>query len=202
MAVCVTRDVSDVGMWLDTATIYGIARTSPLRTVIDSAELLDTLSLEIMIEDGLRRSLFTPRQLQWRASARCGPGVSGSARVTELLRRHGLGKTDSGWEVRVAEVLTAAGLPEPVRQLPVLTIDGKRFVDLAYPGPPVIVFEYDSDQWHSGVTRRHRDPARRNVLRLAGCTVIEVTSALAADPDRLVQVATAALGAVVYPRGT
>ena len=187
----------------DRSLVHGIPATSPLRTVLDLAEVLDSLSFEIAVEDGLRRRLFSPGQLLWRANDRAGSGLAGAAAIHSLLRRRAtLGLTDSGWEVRVARVLTEAGLPEPVRQLEIQTPDGTRTVDLAYLGPPVVAFEYDSDRWHSGVERRHRDAGRRNALRLAGCTVIEVTSSLAADPERLVRTARAALVPVMRQIGS
>ena len=169
----------------DRAVVHRIPVTSALRTVLDVAHLLEVGTVERLIEEALRRRLFSVGQLRWRAETHLGQGVGGAATIATLLRQQDLGKTDSGWEVRVARILTEAGYPEPQRQLEIQTIDGRRTVDLAYPGPPVIAFEYDSDQWHSGVRRRHADAARRNVLRLSGCVVIEVTSDLARDPARL-----------------
>ncbi|MEP6623899.1 MAG: hypothetical protein ABJC79_05625 [Acidimicrobiia bacterium] len=61
----------------------------------------------------------------------------------------------------------------------------------------MLAFEYDSDAWHSGVHRRHRDAARRNALRAAGCIVIEVTPALVGDPGALIRLAKAVPVAVV-----
>ncbi len=178
----------------DLATMHRIAVTSPLRTVLDLAATTPAPALEVAIEDALRRQLFTVGQLRWRADARLGTGVAGSARIRRLLDRR-LGDTDSGWEVRVARALTDGGLPEPVRQYEVRTMDGPRWVDLAYPGHPPVVIEYDSDRWHTGVARRHRDAARRNALRLAGATVVEVTPDLAGDPRRLVSLVRTALDA-------
>ena len=90
-----------------------------------------------------------------------------------------------------------------MRQPAVETIDGRRWVDHGYPGSPTVVFEYDSDQWHTGVTRRRRDAARRNALRMSGCTVIEVTAELVAEPDRLVRIARTVLSASVsHPLGS
>ncbi len=170
----------------DLTSIHGIAVTSALRTVLDLAALLDPLALELVIEDALRRQLFTLGQLRWRADEYCGMGVAGSTLLREMLD-HRLGDTDSGWELRIARILTAAGFPEPKRQVQVTTIDGPKFLDLGYAGSPPIALEYDSDLWHFGVRRRHLDAARRNALRLAGVTVIEITSDLAADPERLIK---------------
>jgi hypothetical protein len=176
----------------DRSSVYGIAVTSPLRTVIDLAAHLDLAALEIATEDALRRKLFTTGQLEWRVGLRRRRGVAGATALRRLLDRH-LGDTDSRWEVRVAQILRVAGLPEPVRQLPVATPSGTRYVDLGYPGPPIVVIEYDSDRWHSGTARRHADAGRRNALRLAGCVVVEVTPALVRRPAELVATVRAAL---------
>lgn len=67
-------------------------------------------------------------------------------------------------------------------------------VDLAYPEHRIAV-EYDSDRWHTGVGRRHRDAACRNRLRGLGWTVIEVTPPQLRDPAGLVAVVEAVLAA-------
>ena len=59
-------------------------------------------------------------------------------------------------------------------------------VDLAYPDARVVL-EYDSDQWHSGVGRRHRDAQRRNAIRALGWTVIEITPADLKESGRLLE---------------
>ena len=170
----------------DIGLVHGIPVTSALRTVLDLAACIDPLALTMAIEDALRRKLFTLGQLRWRVDDHCGMGVPGSTAIRKLLDAH-LGDTDSGWELRVARILTDAGFPEPHRQVEVTTADGPRFLDLGYPGSPPVALEYDSDLWHFGVRRRHLDAARRNALRLAGVTVIEITSDLAADAARLVK---------------
>lgn len=70
-----------------------IAITSPLRTAIDLAGLLDERALELAIESGLRRRQFSVGQLCWRADALlgrdeparracagCSPGAGSGAR--------------------------------------------------------------------------------------------------------------------------
>jgi hypothetical protein len=170
----------------DIARLGPIALTSPLRTAIDLAAVVDADTLEIAIESALRRRLFSPGQLRWRADALTGTGRPGSTTLRKLLSRRGLGRTDSAPEVETAQILEAAGLGRPERQYEVRAAG--RFVaqvDLAYPDAR-IAFEYDSDTWHAGVRRRHRDADRRNRLRAAGWTVIEVTPAQLRDPASLV----------------
>jgi hypothetical protein len=129
-----------------------IAVTSALRTAIDLAGLVVPEVLEVAIESALRRGLFTVGQLRWRADLLMGTGRRGSSELRTLLDHHDLGRTDSGWEVRTAQLLERAGFGAPVRQHPIL--DGSREIaraDLAYPDANLVI-EYDSDQWHSGTS--------------------------------------------------
>ena len=58
-----------------------------------------------------------------------------------------------------------------------------------------VALEYDSDQWHAGTARRHRDAARRNQLRAVGWTVIEVTPAQLRNPTTLLEAVSLVLAA-------
>ena len=126
-------------------------------------------ALEVAIESALRRRLFSVGQLRWRAepAGRHGPSRERLARAPCSTRADPdsagvVGRCDS----RVP--WNGAGLGTPARQHPVRA--GSRViatVDLAYPKAQVAI-EYDSDQWHHGVARRHRDVERRNRLRGGG----------------------------------
>ena len=111
-----------------------IAVTSALRTAIDLAGVVAADVLEIAIESALRRGLFSTGQVRWRADALLGTGRRGSASLRALLEARQMGRTDSGWEVRTAQVLVAAGFPPPTRQH-CIRVEGKVVarVDLAYP---------------------------------------------------------------------
>ncbi|MGZ4756300.1 MAG: DUF559 domain-containing protein [Acidimicrobiia bacterium] len=172
-----------------------IAVTSALRTAIDLAAVVDANTLEIAIESGLRRRLFSAGQLRWRADLLTGTGRRGSTSLRTLLDARQVGAADSSWEVTTAQLLVAAGFGRPVRQHEV-RVDGRVIAraDLAYPSDRLII-EYDSDEWHSGTSRRHHDAARRNRLRAFGWTVLEVTSAQLRDPDTFLAAVTAVLAA-------
>jgi very-short-patch-repair endonuclease len=179
----------------DIGALGPIRLTSPLRTAIDLAGELDEDDLELAVESGLRRRLFSLGQLRWRADALLGTGRTGSSRLRRLLERRDLGRTESGWELRTSQVLERAGLGRPVRQHEV-RVRGRLAarVDLAYPDAR-IALEYDSDRWHSGVARRHADAERRNRLRALGWTVIEVTPSSLRHTDALVALVATALAA-------
>ena len=87
-----------------------IAVTSPLRTAIDLAGVVTADALEIAIESALRRRLFSVGQLRWRAEALMGTGRAGSAALRDLIARRDLGRTESRWEVRTAQVLVSRGV--------------------------------------------------------------------------------------------
>jgi very-short-patch-repair endonuclease len=124
-----------------------------------------------------------------------GTGRRGSNALRELIARRGLGSTESGWEVRTEQVLVGAGFAAPRRQYSVRH-HGKEIarVDFAYPEARVVL-EYDSDTWHAGTMRRHRDAARRNQLRALGWTVIEVTASQLRHPAQLIAAVSAILAA-------
>lgn len=170
----------------DRALVDGIALTSPLRTALDLAWGRSDLAFEVILEDAFRRRLFTPAQLVDRADRHCGPGVGGSARVRRILAVRNPTTTDSGWELRLIRVLTRAGFPEPVRQIPVRTSLGVLHPDVGFRGPPTVVFEYDSERWHSSVRQRQRDAQRRNALRAVGVVVVEVNAATLRSPTEFI----------------
>jgi hypothetical protein len=158
----------------DRASTFGIAVTSPVRTVLDLAAVVDESQLELAIEDALRRRLFRIGQLERRAAARRGKGFAGSRVVAGLVGRHGSVVTDSGWELRLARLLASGGLPEPVRQLQVVTVLGPLHVDLAYPGSSrrcVRVRQRPLAQRRAASPRGHGAPervARRGMRRRGG----------------------------------
>jgi very-short-patch-repair endonuclease len=179
---------------------YGpIPLTSPLRTVIDLAAVLDADALELAIESGLRRRLYSVGQLRRRADALLGTGRPGSAKLRLLLEHRDLGRTESGWEVRTSQVLERAGFGRPVRQHEV-RVRGRSIAkpDLSDPDAK-LALEYDSDRWHTGTDQRHADAERRNRLRALGWTVIEVTPAALRRPADLVALVSAALAAQAGP---
>lgn len=105
----------------------------------------------------------------------------------------------AGGKLRVARILTHAGLPEPQRQIRFVTAAGERFVDLGYPGDRIVALEYDSDRWHSSVRQRHADAERRNGIRVGGGLVVEITPALVRRPAALVATVRSALAAAGHP---
>jgi len=82
---------------------------------------------------------------------------------------------ESGLEARALELIQAAGLPEPVRQLDVGDADGwVGRVDLAYPDRRMVI-EVDSVLHHSTLVDRRTDEVRDRRLRAAGWMVVRIT---------------------------
>jgi hypothetical protein len=147
---------------IDRDAFDAIPVTSPTRTLIDLATVLGPDSLELALEDALRRGLTSRRP--W-------PGA---------LRERSGGQASMG--------LTRAGLPRPVPQYEIRN-RGRLIarVDLAYPDLRIAI-EFDSDRWRSGRRRREADMERRNSLTAAGRHVVHVSrselSAGARRPSR------------------
>jgi hypothetical protein len=95
------------------------------RRLEEVAGLLDEADDIVMVEDCHRRGHFTLRQLEWRAAARRGTGFPGSSTLGRLLTSHGSAIADSGWEVRLQELLVEAGLPRLTLQVPIDTVGGR-----------------------------------------------------------------------------
>jgi hypothetical protein len=162
---------------LDVTRVGAIPATSVALTLVDLSNRYTEYGLKAAVDDALRRHLVRLPHLRacverikdWR-------GARGLGAMEELLARRGPGfhPGDSQSEVRIAELLVAAGLPAPVQQH-VVVVNGEKFrLDLAYP-PLKIDIEYLGYPPHAGETAFHRDHDRATELRLAGWLVIEIT---------------------------
>jgi very-short-patch-repair endonuclease len=154
----------------------GIPVTTVTRTLIDVAASVSQESLELAVEDALRRRLTTEAMLRKSLGEEGGKGRPGSRALTALLDvRRGAHATDSSLEVRVLRALRGAGLPEPARQFWVADATGRRYrLDLAYPDA-MLAIEVDGYRWHSGRAAWSRDAARRNAVAGLGWTVLNAT---------------------------
>jgi very-short-patch-repair endonuclease len=172
---------------------HGIPVTSIERTLIDVAGSLPTRSLELAVEDALRRRLTNPTRLQRRLEPLEWRGRSGPGRLHALLEaRDGQAVTGSAAEVRLAQLLVNGGLPAPVRQHAVTHAGHTIRVDLAYPDRRLAI-EFDSLRWHTGRAKLDNDAERRNLLRAAGWEQVTITFTMLNDrPERAFRVVAAA----------
>ena len=137
--------------------------------------------------DAGRRPWTTRDELRAMIARTRWSGIRRLRDAVELIR-------EDSWSPRESQVrcrLVLAGLPEPVLNQDVYDDHGRFIgcVDLAYPDRKVAV------EYHGILHSTHyaADVERIAALRAAGWTVIEVTSTLFAQPERLVARVRAAL---------
>jgi hypothetical protein len=155
-------------------TVVGVVPvTTPARTLLDLAGVLDPSRLGGVLDDVIVRKLASLGAVE-RVLVRVeGERRAGARVLAELVEERRLGKrsSETGLEDELLEVFRAFGLPEPVRQF-VLPLPGggtARF-DAAYPDL-LLGFEADGDRWHKGLLDRMRDEARDEQCGLIGWTV-------------------------------
>ena len=153
--------------------IDGIPTTPPLRLALDLGAVVDF--------DRYRRAVGVLRRkhgVDWVSLDRIYrqysiQGRNGCGALRDLLERHfgSKGAPDEVVEIRCADLLVAAGLPEPEHQHAVLRPDGRvaRF-DLAYP-EFAIGIETDG-RIHGEEEVRQSDNRRRNQAQILGWTVL------------------------------
>jgi very-short-patch-repair endonuclease len=152
----------------------GIRVTSPARTLLDLAGVLDAEGLQAAGESALHRGLTTPNMVAKRLGALGGKGRPGSGALRAWLADRGSGPAmESRLEVRIWMLLRGAGL-RPTRQYDV-SYDGQAYrLDFAWPALRVAV-EADGYEAHGGRRSFERDHARFAVLAAHGWYVVPVT---------------------------
>ena len=173
----------------ETTILEAIPVTTPTRTIIDIASVSSRETLEIALDDALRRRITSIPRLQWqlKESARGRPGIvilrslidarSGSAAIPQSV-----------FETRVLRILKGTGLPKPELQYHIR--EGPKvvaIVDFAFPTLRLAI-EADGYRWHSGRLRWEHDLARRNALTSMGWRVLHITwSALFDRPESVIR---------------
>lgn len=148
--------------------------TSPARTLVDLAGVLDDEALAAAVEDAVHRGLTTPLALARRLDALGGKGRPGTSRLRRILDDRGAGvAADSRLEVRIWRTLRAVGLA-PVRQHPVRVAGRTYRVDLAFPEARLAV-EGIGDRYHRSPLHRQHDQRRLADLASVAWTVLPVT---------------------------
>ena len=161
----------------DADSVDGIPVSSVARTLLDLGAVCGPLTVEMAIDNALRRELIMLADLRevLRRLGRSGRNGAGVLRAI-LDERGDRTPTDSEMETLLLDVLRKNGLPVPEVQF--VVTDGWGFigtVDAAYPNAK-IALEYESYTHHIGRIPLVRDSARRNQLIAAGWIVITVTA--------------------------
>lgn len=159
----------------DTTRVDGIPVTTPARTLFDIAAVCAEDTVEIALDDALRRRLVSIPVLRRRLE-QPGRGNAGRALMRELLaQRSGGGRpAESPLETMMMRVLRRHALPLPVRQYHVWLEERRLRLDFAYPDRKVVI-ETDGYAYHAGRRTWQRDLERRNLLTQAGWIIIHVT---------------------------
>lgn len=157
----------------DRMVYRGIPVTSAARMVVDLAGELDLPALVRLIDDCLRRKLFTFTRLRWQVKQTGKkPGVPLLRKVLENpVMAH------SVLERKMLDLLESASLPAPVMQLPILEsakLIGR--VDFAYPDKKLVI-ETDGRWFHFGDEKFEEDRQRRNALESRGWRVLNLPGA-------------------------
>jgi very-short-patch-repair endonuclease len=155
--------------------MMGLIRlTSPARTLIDLAGVLDDEDLNAVVEDAIHRGLTTAPAIARRLETIGSNGRAGSARLRAILDDRG-GQRAAAFrlEVKIWRVLRAKGLT-PVRQFPVRCRDTTYWLDCAFPQWRVAV-EGFGDKFHRGARKRKRELRRFADLASVNWRVVPVT---------------------------
>jgi very-short-patch-repair endonuclease len=172
---------------VDRRMIGPIPVTSPARTLIDLAGILDAEALHAAVENAIHRGLTTPMSIGRRLDALGGKGRSGSGRLREILSDRGTsGAAESRLEVKIWRTLRASGM-QPVRQHVVRCGDRTYRIDCAFPQWRLGV-EGVGDAFHRSALERRRDHARLADLASISWRMLPVTwHAITETPERVVE---------------
>jgi very-short-patch-repair endonuclease len=160
------------------ATRAGIPLTSPIRTLVDLACLIESGPLERAVNEADRLDLVDPMRLREALEGLRGPGVG---RLRALLDRRTFRLTDSELERRFLALVRRAGLPLPrTRQW----VNGHR-VDFFWPEIGLVV-ETDGLRYHRTPAQQAKDRLRDQVHAAAGLTTLRFThSQIRFEPEQV-----------------
>jgi very-short-patch-repair endonuclease len=162
----------------------GVRVSALVELFVELAEELSLVELVVAGDWMVRRHRVRTRDLRRVAMAARGP----HARLARQAARYVRAKVDSPMESRLRMLIVLAGMPEPVVNMTVRMVDGRkvRRFDLCWPEVRVVV-EYDGrhhveiiEQWESDLDRREEiDDDEWRIL-------VVVASGIYVDPARTV----------------
>ena len=153
---------------LDAVGHNGFRVTHPMRTLLDLAPVRREAIIERYIDDAHRRGLIAVRRFQQYLAEPDIRHRAGAKLLRELLSyRDPDAAIDSVLETDFFVALRRAGLPLPVPQHPVITREGEKFIDFAYPDLNLAI-ELDGYADRANRVAFERDRARQNVLEELG----------------------------------
>lgn len=161
----------------EVTTVAGIPATTPARTLIDLAGVVDEDLLEEALDDALRRRLVTLAALRRSIDGVTTRGRTGIGVIRGLVfaRRPSDAIPDSPLETRTVRLFHKHGVTGG--RLHYRIRDGGRviaIVDIAFPDARVAI-EVESFRFHSGKRKWQMDLSRRNQLTALGWLVLHIT---------------------------
>jgi hypothetical protein len=169
------RDVATRGDGLRVAT--------PLRMLFRLAWVFNQHRFERAAEDAWHLGLVTPESATDYLAAVRRSGRSGVKRFESWLDRmtYRTAPSQSGLELDVIDAIKTAGLPEPLRQLPLILNSGELIhIDLAWPDVRLGV-EPGHSWWHGGDLRQRADQARDRACDEIGWRIVRVDESVRQD---------------------
>ena len=154
----------------DVTIIDGIPCTTPARTLIDLAAVVDDPALARSIEATERLRLFDLKAVEEQLARATHRSEAGRLRAA-LTAYTEPPPTRREFERRAFEVFAEAGLSRPAVNVLVGTLE----VDFCWPDRRLIV-EADSWEFHKTRAAFERDRRRDQLLKAAGWTTIRITS--------------------------
>lgn len=154
----------------DVGTFGGVPVTSPVRTMLDLATVLDPQAiaarpLERAVNDADKRDVIDPEALRAALDNRAGePGVRA---LRALLDRHTFRLSDSELEILFRPIAREAGLPRPLTKHRVNGFE----VDFYWPDLGLVV-ETDGLRYHRTPAAQSRDALRDQTHTAAGFTTL------------------------------
>jgi very-short-patch-repair endonuclease len=154
----------------------GVPVTTVERTLFDLMSAVRAGRAERALDNALARKLTTLRALRSIGEELCKKGRPGSALFRRLLADRGVHfrPVESGLEAAFLELLRAAGLPEPERQVDLGGAEWIGRVDF-FVREARLIIEVDSDRHHTSTLDVAADRRRDDAFRAAGFGVLRIT---------------------------
>jgi very-short-patch-repair endonuclease len=163
----------------DRTIVDQIPATTIERTIFDLASVCSPFTVELAIDNSLRRELSTLDALGAMLCRVAKRGRKGTQLLRSLLAERDplYAPTESERELMLVRVLREHGLPEPERQFSIHDDNGNFIArpDLVYRDLKVAM-EYDSYQHHVGKAALVRDSRRRNAMTAIGWVILVATA--------------------------
>jgi hypothetical protein len=158
----------------ETDTHRGIRVTTPARTLLDLAAVLDATRLERATTEAEIRRLTSPTSLD--ALVARYPNRHGTAAIKALLHQNRIASavTKHELELRFLAFLDEARLPRPQINATIALPDKPRTVDCLWPGQRLVA-ELDGFATHGTRHAFEEDRARDRALQVAGYRTVRIT---------------------------